>query len=143
MSVSFITSLMTTQKWRAEIHHLFHHKGDGHQYSPSLMVNPQPQPRAYPPLPLGYTITCDQQWDIFLLSSFPNVLYNLFHNYNNLKWKTFQLKSCKSGDELQLSYILFSIWGHLKILKIWNSKFKPCICVPKQPQLKKLSTTKL
>ena len=31
----------------------------------------------------------------------------------------------------------FSIWGHLKILKIWNSKFKPYIWVPKQPQLKK------
>ena len=32
---------------------------------------------------------------------------------------------------------LFSIWGHLKILKILNSKFKPYIWVPKQPQLKK------
>ena len=35
---------------------------------------------------------------------------------------------------------IFSIWDHLKI---WNSKFKPYIWVPKQPQLKKFWTTKL
>ena len=34
-------------------------------------------------------------------------------------------------------YFFSPIWGHLKMLKIWNSKFKPYIWVPKQPQLKK------
>ena len=37
----------------------------------------------------------------------------------------------------------FSIWGHLKNLKIWNSKFKPYIWVPKQPQLKKILNYKV
>ena len=85
-----------------------------------MASNPQPQPHVYPSLPLDYTITCDQQWDIFFLSSLSNILYNPFHSYNDPKWKSFQLQSCRFGRNLQLSYILFSIWGHLKILKIQN-----------------------
>ena len=105
--------------------------------------NPQPQPRAYFSLPLNYIITCDQQWDIFLLSSLSNVLYNLFHSYNDLKWKTFQLQSCRSGGELQLSYIRFFHLRSFKNFKIWNSNFKLYIWVPKQPQLKKILNYKV
>ena len=54
--------------------------------------NPQPQPRTYPSLPLDYTITCDHQWDIFLLSSLSNILYNPFHSYSDLQWKSFNYK---------------------------------------------------
>ena len=54
----------------------------------------------------------------FSLSSLSNVLYNLFHSYNDLKWKTFQLQSCRSGGELQLSYKFFFpsevIWNFWK-----------------------------
>ena len=82
-------------------------------------------------LPLGYTITCDQQWDIFLLSSL-----------SNEKLFNYKVIDLVASYNFRI-YFFFSIWGHLKILKIWNSKFKLYIWVSKQRQLKKFWTTKL
>ena len=83
-----------------------------HRYQDS---NTQPQPRACPSLPLGYTITCDQQWDIFLLSSFSNILYNIFHIYNDLiNYKAVDLIATNN-----FHIYFFPIWV---IWKFWKFK---------------------
>ena len=74
--------------------------------------NPQPQPHAYPSLPLGYTITCDQQWDIFLLSSptavtisneklFNYKVVDLLASYNFRLYFIFHLRSFENFENLK------------------------------------------
>ena len=64
----------------------------GMQFFPLLLgFEPTTSASRIPFPTTGYNITSEQQWDSFLLSSLSKVLYNPFHSYNDLKWKSFQL----------------------------------------------------
>jgi hypothetical protein len=75
-------------------------------------------------LPLGYIITYDQQWDIFILSSLSNILYNLFHSYNNLNEKLFNYKVVDLVASYNFRIYFFFHLMSFENFKIWNSKFK-------------------
>ena len=89
--------------------------------------------RFFSPLPIFEPSTLDYLFNCKVITytlpyhwaTSSHVLYNPFHSYNDLKWKSFQLQNCRSGRSLQLLYILFFPFEDIWKFEIqnWNHVF--------------------